>query len=168
MQHTQLSTAAPSGTGLRTWKILAPLAPVLVVILWLAATFRLAMALLLAFHALVHTGFLTPEPDQKPGAPPWPFRLDRSWILSRFHASPRLNQIIVKGLVAVTIAAAMVAAAALLTGQGWWAGPAVASAVTSLVLLGLYLHPMLTLGIAVDALILSAIVLGWPALSYLS
>jgi hypothetical protein len=70
MQHTQLSTAAPSGTGLRTWKILAPLAPVLVVILWLAATFRLAMALLLAFHALVHTGFLTPEPDQKPGARP--------------------------------------------------------------------------------------------------
>jgi hypothetical protein len=160
--------AAPSGTRFRSWKILAPLAPVLALILWLAATIRLAMALLLAFHALVHTGFLTPEPEPKPGAPPWPFRLDRSWVLSRFHASPRLNQIIGKGLVAVTIAAAIVAAAALLTGQGWWAGPAAASAVASLVLLGLYLHPMLTLGIAVDAFILSAIILGWPALSYTS
>jgi hypothetical protein len=168
MQHTQLSPAAPSRTGLRTWKILAPLAPILAVILWLAATFRLAMALLLAFHALIHTGFLTREPDHKPGAPPWPFRLDRSWILSRFHASPRLNQIIGKGLVTLTIAAAIVAAAALLAGQGWWAGPAVASAVISLVLLGLYLHPMLTLGIAVDAFVLSAIILGWSALSYIS
>jgi hypothetical protein len=168
MQHTQLSRAAPHGTGLRTWKILAPLAPVLAVILWLAATFRLAMALLLAFHALIHTGFLTREPDQKPGAPPWPFRLDQSWILSRFHASRQLNQIIGKGLAAITIAAAIVAAAALLTGQGWWTGPAGACAITSLMLLGLYLHPMLTLGIAVDAFILSAIILEWPALSYLN
>ena len=62
----------------------------------------------------------------------------------------------------------MVAAAALLAGQGWWTGPATASAVTSLMLLGLYLHPMLTLGIAVDAFILSAIILGWPVLSYIS
>jgi hypothetical protein len=70
--------------------------------------------------------------------------------------------------VAITVAAAIVAAAALLAGQGWWAGPAVACAVTSLVLLGLYLHPMLTLGIAVDAFVLSAIVLGWPAVTYIS
>jgi hypothetical protein len=168
MQHTQLSPAAPSGTELRIWKILAPLAPLLAVILWLAATFRLAMVLLLAFHALIHTGFLTREPEHKPGAPPWPFRLDRSWILSRFHTSPRLTQITGKGLVAITIAAAIVAAAALLAGQGWWAGPAVASAVASLILLGLYLHPMLTLGIAVDAFVLSAVILGWPALSYIS
>jgi hypothetical protein len=44
----------------------------------------------------------------------------------------------------------------------------VACTVASLVLLALYLHPMLTLGIAVDAFVLSAIVLGWPALSYIS
>jgi hypothetical protein len=44
----------------------------------------------------------------------------------------------------------------------------VASASASLGLLGLYLHPMLTLGIAVDAFILSAIIPGWPALSYIS
>lgn len=84
------------------------------------------------------------------------------------QASPRLTQIIGKALVAITIAAAIMAAAALLAGQGWWAGPAVASAVASLILLGLYLHPMLTLGIAVDAFIPSAIMVGWPALSYIS
>jgi hypothetical protein len=66
MQHTQPGPPAPSGTGLRSWKILAPLAPLLAAILWLAATFRLAMALLIAFHALIHTGFLTPEPGQNP------------------------------------------------------------------------------------------------------
>jgi hypothetical protein len=81
---------------------------------------------------------------------------------------PPADQIIGKGLVAITIAAAIVAASALLAGQGWWAGPAVASAVASLVLLGLYLHPMLTPGIAVDAFVLSAVILGWPALSYIS
>jgi hypothetical protein len=69
-----------------------------------------------------------------------PQRAARSWILSRFHTSPGLNQIIAKGLAAITAAAAIVAAA-LLAGQGWWAGPAVACAVASLVLLGLYLHP---------------------------
>jgi hypothetical protein len=41
---------------------------VLAAVLWLSATFRVAMALLLAFHALIHTGFLTREPDRKPGA----------------------------------------------------------------------------------------------------
>jgi hypothetical protein len=70
--------------------------------------------------------------------------------------------------VAITIASALVAAAALLAGLGWWAAPAVVSAVASLLLLALYLHPMLTLGIAVDAFVLSAIFLGWPALGYIS
>jgi hypothetical protein len=59
-------------------------------------------------------------------------------------------------------------AAALLAGLGWWTGPAVVAAVASLVLLGLHPHPMLTLGICVDAFVLSAILLGWPALSHIT
>jgi hypothetical protein len=65
IQHTEFG---PPARSTRSWsfKILAPLAPVLAVILWLATSVRVVIALLLAFHALVHTGFLTPGPEQNP------------------------------------------------------------------------------------------------------
>jgi hypothetical protein len=70
------------------------------------------------------------------------------------------------GLVAVTVVGSVVAAVGLLTGQGWWQVSAVASAAASLVLLGLYAHPLLALGFVVDAFILSVVVLRWPTAGY--
>jgi hypothetical protein len=72
-----------------------------------------------------------------------------------------------KGLAAVTVVASVAAAAGLLTGQGWWTGSAATSAAASVVLLGLYLHPLLVLGFIVDAFILSVVVLRWPTADYL-
>jgi hypothetical protein len=69
--------------------MLAPLAPALVTIMWLAVTFRIVMGLLLVGHGLIHTGFVSAVPPAKPGAPPWPFHLDRSWLLSRIGFGPR-------------------------------------------------------------------------------
>jgi hypothetical protein len=62
---------APMHAGSGRWavRMLAPLVPVLAVVLWLAVTFRVVMGLLLVGHALIHTGYLTPPPVAKPGAP---------------------------------------------------------------------------------------------------
>jgi hypothetical protein len=68
-----------------------------------------------SFHVLVHAGFRAGTRTE-PGARPRPFRLDRSWIPSRRHASPRLGQMIGIGPAAATIVVAVAAAAALPTG----------------------------------------------------
>jgi hypothetical protein len=155
-----------AGSGRWAMRMLAPLVPVLAAVLWLAVSFRVVMGLLLVGHALIHTGYLTPPPDAKPDAPPWPFRLDRSWLLSRLGPRSPVTRMIGMVLVAVTVAGSVTAAVGLLTGQEWWQGSAVASAAASLVLLGLYAHPLLLLGFIVDALILSVVVLRWPAAGY--
>ena len=43
---------------------------------------RILLAVLLIGHGVIHTGFVSPRPPATAGGPPWPFTLDRSWILS--------------------------------------------------------------------------------------
>jgi sterol desaturase/sphingolipid hydroxylase (fatty acid hydroxylase superfamily) len=125
---------------------------------------RLLVAGFLCAHAAIHAAFVSPRPPAKPGAPPWPFDLGRSWVLSRLHAPGSVARVLGVALVAVTIggyALAAVATIGILPTSTWDAAVAIGSA-ASLALLLLFFHPWLVVGVAVDVLLLwVALVAGW-------
>ncbi len=61
---------------------------------------RLVIAALLLAHAAIHAGFVSRRPPEKPGAPPWPFDLERSWLLNRLAAPPSARRLLRLALVA--------------------------------------------------------------------
>ncbi|HEX6261806.1 MAG TPA: hypothetical protein VF097_03040 [Actinomycetota bacterium] len=143
---------------------LLPYIPVLVGVGWLATRFRIVLGVFLIAHGLVHVMFVVPEPAREEGGLEWPFHLDRSWALSGLGSGPARAIGIL--LMIATIAAFAVAGIALLADLGWWSGAAIAGAAASTALLGLYFHPMLVLGLAINAFVLTVAGLGWPTLSY--
>lgn len=138
--------------------------PVLVAIGWLATRFRIVLALFLIAHGLVHILYVVPEPEQKAGGPEWPFHLDQTWAL------PSAGSAAVRGLgillLALTVAGFVLAGIALLANLGWWSGAAIAAAAASTALLGLFFHPLLVLGLAINVFVVSVAASIWPALTY--
>jgi hypothetical protein len=139
---------------------------VLAAIGWLATRFRAPLGVFLVAHGLVHVLYVVPKPAQKPGDLEWPFHLDRSWALSNLGVGEGALRAIGIMIIIVTIAGFAVAGIAVLANLGWWTGAAIAAAAASTALLGLYFHPMLVLGLAINAFVLSVAGLRWPALSY--
>ena len=124
----------------------------------------IVVAGLLLGHALIHASYLSPAPTPKPGAPAWPFRLDRSWLLGPIGIDRELSRVLGVGLVVVAIAAfALGVIGALGVGPAWlWSIGVSLGAVASLAVLVLYFHPWLVLGIAIDVVLLWAVtVAGW-------
>lgn len=125
---------------------------------------RLLLAGLLLAHGAIHAGFVSRRPPAKPGAPPWPFDLDRSWVFSRLGAAPGVVRAMGLVLVAATIggyALAALATIGILPASAWGATVAVGS-IASLALLLLFFHRWLVAGIAIDMLLLwVALVAGW-------
>jgi len=124
----------------------------------------LVFAALLVAHALIHASYLSPRPAAKPGAPAWPFDLGRSRLLSALGVRGAVPRPIAVGLVALTLAGF---GAAAISAAGWApeglfvVGIGVGS-VASLALLGVFFHPWLSLGIAIDVLLLwAAFVARW-------
>jgi hypothetical protein len=64
----------------------------------------IVMAGLLLGHALIHASYVTPRPPAKAAGPPWPFDLDRSWLLGRSGAGSAVSRPLGIALVAATIA----------------------------------------------------------------
>jgi len=125
---------------------------------------RLLIAALLIGHAMIHTGFLAPRPPKTAGGPPWPFELDRSWILDALGLGHEIGRQVGVALVAVTLGGfALAAVAALGIGPaGLWPAAAGVGAVGSLAALLLFFHPWLVLAMAIDlALLWAVLVLGW-------
>lgn len=125
---------------------------------------RLLVAAFLLAHAAIHAGFVSPRPVAKPGAPPWPFDLNRSWVFSRLRVRPQVVGALGLALVAATLggfALAAVATLGILPASAW--DPAVAvGSLASLALLVLFFHPWLVVGVAIDVLLLwVALVAGW-------
>lgn len=125
---------------------------------------RLLLAGLLLAHGALHAAYVSRRPPPKPGAPPWPFDLDRSWLFTRLGAEPRVVRAIGVVLVATTIGAYSLAALAtlgVLPDSAW--GPSVtAGSLASLALLLLFFHRWLVAGIAIDLVLLwVALVAGW-------
>ncbi len=125
---------------------------------------RLVIAGLLLAHGAIHAGFVSKRPPQKPGAPPWPFDLGRSWLLTRLGAPAGTVRLLGLALVAATIggfALAALATLGLLPADAW--GPTVVvGSSTSLALLLIGFHPWLIAGVAIDLLLLwVALVAAW-------
>ncbi|HEX6207033.1 MAG TPA: hypothetical protein VF058_01615 [Actinomycetota bacterium] len=148
---------------MRRFVSLLPYLPVLAAIGWLATRFRVILGLFLIAHGLVHVLYVVPEPAQKAGGLEWPFHLDRSWAL------PGLGEGTVRAigllLMIATIAGFALAGIAVLANLGWWTGASIAAAAASTALLGLYFHPLLVLGLAINVFVLSVAGFRWPALS---
>lgn len=124
---------------------------------------RLLVAAFLLAHASIHAGYVR-RPPAKPGDPPWPFDLARSWLVSRLHMRPEVVRALGLALVAVTLAGyglAVLATVGVLP-AGTWAPTVVVGSLGSLALVACFFHPWLIVGIAVDLLLLwVALVADW-------
>ena len=121
----------------------------------------LIIAAFLLIHGAIHLSYLSPRPAATAGGPAWPFTLERSWILSRFGVSPELLRMLGLALSAVTFAAFVLAALSVvgLIPSSLWAPAVALGAGSSLALLVLFFHPWLVLGLAIDAVLLTAVVI---------
>lgn len=114
------------------------------------------LAAVLIGHGVVHTMFAV-SPDPTSGGPEWPFDMARSWPV--IGAGLDLNLVRTIGLALIVIVAGGFAIAALSTvglvvPAGWWQAAVGSSAVTSMVVLVLFFHPQLVLGLGIDAVLL--------------
>jgi len=122
---------------------------------------RTFLGLFLIAHGLIHASYVTPVP---PDAKDWPFTLARSWLLGGLEGGT-LKAI---GIALALVAAAAFAAAGLgLVGvpllSAAWQALAIVGALASILLLVLFWHAWLVLGIVISAAVLYAIfVARWP------
>jgi hypothetical protein len=122
---------------------------------------KVLIAIFLLGHAGIHAAFLTPRPQATAGGPEWPFELGRSWLLGPIGLDFGLVRVLGYALVAATLggfALAALATMGLLPAGLWGAGVALGS-VASLALLGLFFHPWLVLGVAIDLVLLWAVLI---------
>ena len=124
----------------------------------------LAVAGLLLAHGLVHVSFLSPRPPATAGGPTWPFDLRQSLLLRMLGLRAVPPRALGMALVAVTVGGYVLAALAQL-GVGpasLWAPAVAIGSIASLALLAIYFHRWLVLGVAIDAILLYAVLIaGW-------
>jgi hypothetical protein len=144
---------------------LAPVAVFVVVVslvtLWLlvdgSAIGPWLLALLLAAHGWVHLMYLFPKPLATPGAPPYPFDFERSWLIGRARLDAgRVRQLGALLMISVLILhlLAALSTVGLLVPGSWWAGLVVAAALSSALALALFWSPTLLLGVLIDLALL--------------
>ena len=108
----------------------------------------------LAVHGLLHLAVWLPHPEPDPAKPP-PFHPDHSAVLAAAHTPPAAVHALSMALAAAAAAAYLLAAAAVVLGAGWAVPVTISAALVGLTLKGLYFHPWLLLGIALDGLALA-------------
>ena len=122
------------------------------------------LGVFLVGHGLTHASYLARPPAPKAGAPAWPFDLRRSRLLEAVGLRAAPPRPLAAGLVAVTVGAyarAGAAALGLVPPEVWTAAVATGS-LASLTVLGLWFHPWLALGVAIDLVLLyAALIAGW-------
>jgi hypothetical protein len=122
----------------------------------------LLFGLFLVAHGLVHGMFIVPRPPDA-GAN-WPFDPAESWLLNRFGGEPDSAGPIAAVLVAVTAVTFILTALTVIgvLPAEWLRPIAIVSASSSLILLGVFFHPWLVIGVAIDVAVLWAVGLnGW-------
>jgi hypothetical protein len=122
-----------------------------------------AAGLLLA-HGLIHASYLSPRPPATAGGPEWPFELGRSRLVAALGYRGPIPRALGVALVAVTLAGFCLAALATIgvAPAALWPVGVTVGAVASLAVLLVFFHPWLTLGVAIDALLLYAVLAaGW-------
>jgi len=121
---------------------------------------KLLMAGFLLAHAAIHAGFVSPGPPATAGGPAWPFELGRSWILGPLGIRPDVARILGIAVVAGTLGGFALAALAALgvALAAIWPASVALGALASIALLGLYFHPWLVVGFAIDVALLWVVV----------
>lgn len=107
-------------------------------------------------HAAIHFGFISPAPAPAAGAPTWPFDLTRSWLLTPLGMDASVTRTLGVGLLLV-LALGYVAATLVMMGvlpERLFAAGIIVGGSASLLLLALFFHPWLVLGVAIDVALL--------------
>lgn len=116
----------------------------------------------LAFHGLIHLGYLTPAPTTDPN---YPFRLNKSWLITSLSLGEpmvRLLGIVFSIIAVVGFVLAGLAAIGIIVPPQLGLSLTVTSAIASLALLILFWHPWLVLGVAIDVLLVVGLLwLNW-------
>lgn len=122
---------------------------------------KVLLAGFLLAHGLIHASFLAPRPAATAGGPAWPFDLGRSWALTPLGLDSATTSVLGMALIAATIAGfGLAAVAALGVAPGLWPVGVAVGGVASILLLGLFFHPWLALGVVIDLVLLWAVFLG--------
>ena len=113
----------------------------------------LLLVMFLAAHGLLHLAIWLPHPEPNRAQPP-PFHPDHSAVLTAVRTSPSAVHALSLALGAAAAAAYLLAALGVLLGSAWAVPVTVSAALVGLALKGLYFHPWLLVGIALDLLVL--------------
>ena len=135
------------------------------------ATLRIVLIVFLLAHGWIHMS-LAQVPPPQPGAIRTPFfpswwrdSVDPQWTISKLGAAPQTARTLGWILWVAVMALYTLSAAALLFAPGQtalWQGFAAAASVVSLVLLVLYWHPWLPIGVLLDLALLAVVFLRVP------
>ena len=122
------------------------------------------VASFLVAHAAIHLAFIAPSPPVTADGPAWPFTTNDSWLLERLGLDPAAKRVLAGTLVAAALIALAIAALAALgvVPVGLWVPALTVGAGASLMLLIVFFHPWLGLGIAIDVgLLWAGLLAGW-------
>ena len=118
------------------------------------------VALFLILHGLVHGILaLVPNPDSADAG--FASFFSRSWLLTSLGLSTSAGKaiaIILAAIATIGFIATGLAILGILVPYDWWSVLAVASAAVSLLLLVIFWHPYLIVGILIDTLILVTVI----------
>lgn len=123
---------------------------------------RWLLAAFLAAHGLIHLLFLLPQPATTAttaataGNVEYPFDMARSWLVTAGTLDLGVVRLLGLALIAVVVTGFVMAALATvgaLVPSGWWPALVIGSAAASVVLLAISFSPSLSLGFAIDAVL---------------
>jgi hypothetical protein len=117
---------------------------------------KFVLAFFLIAHGLIHLGYMTPAPPD----PRYPFSLSKSWLITGVGLEESAVRTLGTVLGIVTVIACVLAglaAAGFIVSQAWWLPLTVVASGASLLLLVLFWHPWLVLGVVIDVAFLVAL-----------
>jgi hypothetical protein len=113
---------------------------------------RTVVGLLLIAHGLVHLLYLMPRPEDDPS---YPFVPETRWSAKLVGLEPSTAKIVAVSLAVAVAVVLLLSGIALFADADIWKVAAATGSLLSLALLLLFFHPWLTIGIAIDAAILT-------------
>jgi hypothetical protein len=138
-------------------------------------TIRILFVLFLLAHGWIHMS-LAKVPVPQPGALRTPFfpawwraDVDPAWPISKIGLSAETTRTVGWLLWAVVTGLYVLSGLALLvspSNTALWQGSMAGASIASLVLLALYWHPWLPVGVIIDLLLLAEVFLRWPVLPF--
>jgi hypothetical protein len=115
----------------------------------------------LLVHGLLHLAVWLPKPAPQPDKPP-PFQPDHSALLTEAHVQqPTVHRLAI-GLAVAAAVLYGIAGLAVAIGSDWAIPLAVLAGTVGLTIKLVFFHPWLSVGIALDVLVLTSALVEWP------